>query len=1048
MGKKRSISRTFLMSMILATIVPIALLGALWTWQQYATFQEESGELREMMMNSYKDLLKIQVERSVDYIEFRKSLTEERLRSSIRERVYEAHSLAAHLQEKWKTQKPDDEIRMLIKETLRPLRFNDGRGYFFILDLAGINRLMPVRPELENTDMLAPSDSDEAMAASEILRLAAEKREGFCRYDWPKPGRPESSFPKISFVKRFEPYQWIIGAGEYLDDFQAGIQREVLNYLGTIRFGKDGYVFVTQWDGLDLTGPAKGRNMLEVTDVNGVKIVQKLIELAKSGGGFLRYVMPKFEGTRPEPKLSYVQGVRDWQWYVGAGIYIDDIEKAIAAKRAQMTREVVKSLLQIAAVLLALVVFAFFYARRTSRNAQDGFDLFAVFFDRGARESAVIDPEAMTYEEFSTLAHSANRMIEARRQAQAALKESERNYRLIVENVNDLIVKMDLEKNLTFISPNYCELFGKTADEIRSRGFLPLILEADHEEVIRSLRVLDHPPYTSYHEERALTKSGPRWLAWSSRAILDESGLPVEYVAVGRDITEKKLAEEALRENREWLKNILDSIQAGVVVIDPETHVILDLNRAAAEMIGEKKERIVDTICHNHICPNEIGNCPVTDRGLKIEQADRELLRADGSKIPILKTVNRATINGKQYLIESFLDLSEKRRLETMLLQAQKMEAIGTLAGGIAHDFNNILSGIIGYAELALVDTDAESPMKSYLDQILGAGYRARDLVSQILVFSRQQEGEQKPIKVGSLLREAFKLLRASIPANIEIKIDHSTPSDTVMADPTQVHQLIMNLSTNAAHAMRKKGGILHVSVEEVHLDSNSGKGEHELEGGPFVRMRFKDTGEGIRRDHLVRIFDPFFTTKERGAGTGLGLALVHGIVKNHGGAVTVESEPGRGTVFTIYLPRIEIDGSKKTIVSQELLPRGTERILFVDDEPSIAELGENMLGSLGYSVVSMTSSLDALEAFRAQPFGFDLVITDQAMPNMTGKELAKALMAVRPDIPIILCTGFSEQIDEKKAKAMGIGAFVMKPIVMRQIARRIREVLESSKPG
>jgi PAS domain S-box-containing protein len=382
----------------------------------------------------------------------------------------------------------------------------------------------------------------------------------------------------------------------------------------------------------------------------------------------------------------------------------------------------------------------------------------------------------------------------------------------------------------------------------------------------------------------------------------------------------------------------------------------------------------------------------------------------------------------------------EKKKLETKLQQAHKMEAVGTLAGGIAHDFNNILSAIIGYTELGINDAADQPNLKRKLDEILKAGYRARDLVKQILAFSRQAEHEKKAVQVGLIIKEALKLLRASIPTTIEIR--QNIMSDAmVMADPTQIHQILMNLCTNAVHAMSESGGILEVSLNNMELDRDFAERNPEITPGAYICLTVSDTGHGMSEELINRLYDPFFTTKDPDQGTGLGLSVVHGIVKTHGGAIRVQSEPGKGASFNVFLPMIEKQIQPGIQISLQV-PTGNERILFVDDEKSIVDLGRQVLEQLGYQVEARSSSLEALERFKNCPDDFDLVITDMTMPHMTGAKLAHELMQIRPDIPIILCTGFSQSINEEQALEIGFRAFIMKPISIETIAKTIRRVM------
>jgi PAS domain S-box-containing protein len=392
-------------------------------------------------------------------------------------------------------------------------------------------------------------------------------------------------------------------------------------------------------------------------------------------------------------------------------------------------------------------------------------------------------------------------------------------------------------------------------------------------------------------------------------------------------------------------------------------------------------------------------------------------------------------------------DVSQEERLEKQLRQVQKMEALGTLAGGIAHDFNNILGAIISCTEFALEDAPAGSPTREDLAHVLKASYRGKNLIKQILTFSRRSEQERQPIEIAPLVKECLKFLRASLPASIEIRQNIPAGSSTVLADPTQIHQVIMNLCTNAAHAMREKGGILEVGLSEVIADPSTAALSQGVGTGACVRLTVSDTGHGMSQKILERIFDPFFTTKKRGEGTGLGLSVVHGIIMNYGGDITVYSEQGKGTTFEVFLPCIERSADLSETPKGAAIDRGTERILFVDDEEDLVYAGEKMLRRLGYEPVVFQSSVKALEAFRARPDQFDLIITDQSMPHVTGIELAREALRIRPDIPIILCSGFSPDSGEgptcQEAEQIGIREVQMKPMGSAEMAGVIRRILD-----
>ena len=386
----------------------------------------------------------------------------------------------------------------------------------------------------------------------------------------------------------------------------------------------------------------------------------------------------------------------------------------------------------------------------------------------------------------------------------------------------------------------------------------------------------------------------------------------------------------------------------------------------------------------------------------------------------------------------------QKNKLEIQLQQAQKMEAIGTLAGGIAHDFHNILAAILGYAEMAREDSPPESIAARDLDKVLEGGKRAKSLVQQILAFSRQDDMERIILQPASIVKETITMLRPSLPTTIEITQDIDAVTGLVFVDPTQLNQILMNLCTNAFHAMEDTGGTLDITLKEVTLSNEDLVHEPDVTAGIFIQLSISDSGTGIAPTVKEKIFDPYFTTKETGKGTGMGLAIVHGIVKSYKGFITLYSEPGEGTAVHVFLPVIEKEQLPE-IGDVEPIPVGIDRILFIDDEKILAEMGKSMLERLGYQVTVRNNSIEALETFQNQPDLFDLVITDQTMPGMTGADIARRMIQIRPDIPIILCTGYSTVISEEKAKSIGIKEFAFKPLSKKDMAVLIRKVLDNS---
>ncbi len=511
-----------------------------------------------------------------------------------------------------------------------------------------------------------------------------------------------------------------------------------------------------------------------------------------------------------------------------------------------------------------------------------------------------------------------------------------------------------------------------------------------------------------------------------------------------QDITERKRVEM----ERERLIAAIEQAAEVIVITDLQGN-ILYVNPAFEEVTGYQADEVKGQnprILKSGVQDDSFyrGLWQTITRGetwqgrMVNRRKDGSLYTEETTISPVVDSVGRIT-----NFVAVKRDITAEMEMERRLAQAQKMEAIGTLAGGIAHDFNNILSAIIGYTEMAEVDLPEGSRSRQDLREVLKACNRAKDLVSQILAFSRQSEPETKPLRADLIASEALKMLRSSLPSSIKLRRSIKRDIPLVLADPTHFHQIMMNLCTNAAQAIEDEHGTMEVALDAVEVDRESAARIGGLPPGSYVILTVRDTGAGIRPEVRERIFDPYFTTKQMGEGTGLGLALVYGIVKDYGGGITVESEAGKGSTFTVYFPAAGTAEEEKAPPRQVRLPWGRERILLVDDEEAIAKLGEQYLSRLGYEVTTRQSPVEALEMFREDPQRFDLVVTDMTMPDMTGDKLAAEMLAVRPDIPIILCTGYSRRMSAERAREIGVKAFVMKPLTQHELAFTVRKALD-----
>ncbi|MGK5092384.1 response regulator [Deltaproteobacteria bacterium TL4] len=637
--------------------------------------------------------------------------------------------------------------------------------------------------------------------------------------------------------------------------------------------------------------------------------------------------------------------------------------------------------------------------------------------------------------------------IKARNEAENLLLKSIERYRMITETARDAIITIDEENNILFANSAAEEIFGYKVSELYDQKItmlMPDSLRNTHQTALKDY-ILNSKKHMSWEtiEFPGHHKEGHEISVEVSFGEFIEEGKHL-FTGVIRDISERKRAEEQYIR----LATAIEQAAESIVITDAEG--IIQYVNPAFERVSQysnaevlnKNAKIVKSGKHDkifyknmwaHLVEGKVWSGRITNK-----RKDGSLYEEEATISPIRNAANK---------IVSYVavkrDITREGELEKQLRHSQKMEAIGTLAGGIAHDFNNILFAVLGYLALAKEGVAPDTLVHKDLEEALLAGNRARDLVRQILSFSRQEESELQPFEITPILKEVLKLLRSTTSTTIEIRQELTSEKLTLIADPTQVHQVIMNLCTNAIYAMRDQEGVLEVRLEKAEVDEEFAK-NHMISEGPYVKLVIRDTGSGIPAHLMDRIFEPFFTTKPVGEGTGLGLSVVHGIVQNHKGAITVSSKEGDGSMFTVYFPVI----SKTLTVPPKLesvYHPGKGRILIVDDEQMLVELEKRILERCGYEVVTFTSSLDVLSLIRAQPNAFDLVLTDQSMPKMTGLQLAKALRQINPDLPVILITGHPKEVTAKQAIGSGVREHVIKPIDASELSQVVARVLEKS---
>ena len=756
----------------------------------------------------------------------------------------------------------------------------------------------------------------------------------------------------------------------------------------------------------------------------------------------------------------YIQPI-DPALSIGYGLILDVFSRPSLIMRLEIPRDYNLLLLNnLKILLLSLVatgaiigVIVFVLINRLILSRFSRLHAFVQKVDKSENLSARV--ELPGSDEIAGLGRALNKMMDTlerditeRVWAEDALRESEHRFRAVLENVRLIAVILDPKGHIFFCNEALLQLTSWDSDEIIGKNWFEMFLPADQRSRIQQIfeQAIVSGQLPVHAEYEIVTRAGlRRTISWSNTLLRDNEGKVFGATSIGEDITERRRMES----ERNRLAAVIEQAAEAVIITDPAGFIeyanpaferITGFTRL--EIIGQTPrilksgkqpdslyEQLWQTLLNGKIWNGHfINKCK-----------DNRLVEFDVTISPVFDDAKRIA-----HFVSVMRDVTQLMALENQVRQAQKMEAVGTMAGGIAHDFNNILAAIRGYADLLKLTLPKDSRALPNVEEIILAAKRARDLIKQILVFSRRTEPEQELIQLQKVIRETRQLLRSSTPLIVKMKENIDDSCGPVLADPTQMQQIIMNLCTNAFYAMRNSGGSLEIALKEITVTDDLVKTTPGLGHGRYVQLTVSDTGEGMDKTTIERIFEPFFTTKPVGEGTGLGLSVVLGIVQRHKGTMTVYSEMGKGTRFMIYLPVATGDLSDKE-QPVEQLPRGSARILLVDDEPKLVNMENDSLQYLGYAVTPFTDSREALEAFANKPDGFDLVLTDQMMPGLTGTELIAEIRKIRPGIPAILCSGYSDHLTEEETLTMNINDFLAKPISISEMALALQRVLKTN---
>jgi len=1029
--------------LILGIAISIAAIDVIGT---YRDFNFHSEKLRSDFINSQKEIIKQEVMRVAELISHEKSQSKALTKQTIKTRVYEAWSIADNIYQKNRTTADTKQIISMIKDALRPIRFERGNGYYFMTDLGGVELLFADRPEIEGKNLLSLQDSHGKYVVKDMIEIARNQGEGFYHYHWTKPGLANNNFEKISFIKNLESLNCFIGAGLYIDDIEAGIKERLLASISRIRFGKEGYIFINHFNGDALVTNGKRvtekKKLWEVFSSNPDKAKQLFAKEHKaaitSGGDYIYYSYSKLHSPDiASPKASFILGIPDLQWLVGAGVYLDDVEAEIKIMQEHLRK------------------------RTFNQNIRKDIDIITTFFNEDIKSDKPIDRAQLKFHEFDTMAKDINTMFTEKifvqqnlYAEQMALLESEEKFRNTMDStLIGVYIIQDL--HFQYVNPAMSLMFGYSKEELLNNVTpLDLVAPAHREQARKNLLRRQSGKLTRINDIKCIRSNGEIFDTMVLGAATVHQG---KAASVGTmiDITERKAAEDELRRSKNRATALLEAIPDMVFRMSSDG-VYLDVKADTKELYVASRDEIIGKTS-NELLPPELAKritkkIESTIRSGKMHTFEYQLEMMDGETTYFEARMVKSGKNEITAIVRNITEhnkaAEEKNALERQLNQAKRMESIGLMAGGVAHDLNNILSGIVGHPDLILQKIPADSDIRKQVEAIRDSGMRAAAVVDDLLTVARGAASTRAIHPLNTLVAEYL-----DSPECTKLKSLHPTvqfiqsltkEETNISCSAVHIKKCIMNLVTNGAEAITENGTIT-VSTKSRNIDKNQGR-DKGLTPGKYVVLGIHDNGPGISKLDIEHIFEPFYSKKSMSrSGTGLGLTVVWNTVRDHNGKIFVDSDHS-GTEFEIYFPlqeAAESEGEKQkdALIDIKSSAQG-EHILVVDDEPLLRDVACDILSFLGYTVDSVASGEEAIEF--VQSTKVDLLLIDMLMePGLNGHETYEAIHALHPGQKAVIASGYSENKDIKASLDLGAQAFIKKPYTLEQLGAVVRETLQ-----